>query len=81
MANSTAHMLPSGDGEKKVNDPKNDPRPFFRNNQTKQLNYQPTFHMKIQQAASHLNEPHITTPSKSKKTEWTEEIVQACLQG
>ena len=46
MANITAHMLPSGDGEKKVDDPTNDPRPFFRHNRAKQLNYQPTFHTK-----------------------------------
>ena len=46
MANITAHMLPSGDGEKKVDDPTNDPRPFFRHNRAKQLNHQPTFHTK-----------------------------------
>ena len=47
-ANITAHMLPSGDGEMKFDDPKNDPRAFFRHTRTEQLDYQPTFHTQSQ---------------------------------
>ena len=65
MANITAHMLPSGDGEKKVDDPTNDPRPFFRHNRAKQLNYQPTFHTKSKSDKRTLgqNRATRTTPS------------------
>ena len=49
MANITAHVLPSGDGENmNVDHPTNDPRPFFKHTRTSNSIYQPTFHTKIQ---------------------------------
>ena len=43
MANITAHMLLSGDGEKKVDDPTNDPRPLFRHTRTNNSVTNPPF--------------------------------------
>jgi len=48
MANITAHVLLSGDGEKmKIDHPTNDPRPLFKQTQKNNSIFQPTFHTKI----------------------------------
>ena len=50
MANITAHVLPSGDGEKmKINHPTNDARPFFRQTQKRNLITNPPFTWKVDQ--------------------------------